>query len=1650
MKKLTYITTLLIVLLTVSEVFGQRPQRFRKNQPFLEELTRFFELGNNKVRSDTLLQKFGVAWENWGFTEDEKKYIFDAADKMLQAKTRPNPFPHFENYLVSLLLFKERKHDRDSWEKWHESLIYLFEEESLRKAEEFQEFTLLLLKENALYKSKSTVWTPSTSDYLFEYDDKDKYKAAVYFENIKLNCEAFMNDSLNIYNTSGRYYPISEEWRGKGGTVTWERAGIPNSIRAELKNYTIEMKHYFYKADTVEFHHSTYFSAPIAGSLEDRIVRPRMVKDSLGNESVDLDKVTYPRFTSFDKQVVIKNILTDIDFAGSFSMQGQKVYGRETSNAPAMLEFKRGGRVFARVTSTSFAMLADKITSVDAAVTFYLEKDSIFNTNMELAFDKKTKKLTISQPARTMIKSFFTDTYHALSFDSHMITWVTDDDKLYLRSLPTIAQNTVYFQSLNYFSRSRDKLISPDNRLFQIKRAIETNSGISSGVFTTEQVALEMKETPINVRKMLVELASTGLVEFNPYSNVGHAGPRFFEYIEMRAGRRDFDNIVITSELYRSAINGEIDLTNNSLRIYGVSKVPLSLRQAVDIRPADKTITVKKGLNFEFDGQVLSGALYAIDNDALFNLKKDPMVTPDIFARLDSLRNVYFGSENQFKESVKTKMAMEIPDEVVNIITNNAAKGLFRIVGRSFQFNYNEYKITLNKVDSATMSIGVSARAANGDTILVARPVRSTLEPKNTGKGYFEGVFFIDKSDNKSGKSFHVEFPKFKFVDPSYVFYDKRSEQHWNVADSAMRGIYPRNRFYYEIAPFELDSVNYMTINQRFPGKLVSAGIFPDIAFDLRIMEDFALGFLYKMPKVGLDMYGVKGTFFKELKLSNSGLESKEGELHFITSKIHSRDFVMYPDSTKTRTFAWNFTVDQSLKKPEFPTATGDTVYMVWYPYKDLMYLKTKKKPTEMYANKTYMEGLFALSSKRLTSDGRITYKNGSYVSQMFEFNANTIESDSATFSVRDNKGQLAFHTDKIKPPKRLKDYADTEEDTPTENSEKKRNKKKGDNVPDSLRLKRDTSEIPRFDHVKLKVDYTTYISEFRTRDSKVFVTFDKSTYNAFVHRFYWKMNDNLVEVGDAKEQTNEQVRKLELENKQLDEVLKSGYAHLYIRKQDSLNFYSGQTVLVVDSQLMISKTVPYIDIADISIYPTQPFYIEKTAKMRTLKEAKMVANRLTRFHSIFDASIDVYGRYNYAGTGKYVYIDDERKTQIINFHEITVNDSMRTIAKGKIPLEDAFTLNKGFEFKGNVDLYAPRQLLVFAGEARISHDCKRLGLDWFEFRSEINPDSVLLDVTLKDVKKADRRFAGSFISKDSIFVYSAFMLNKQRFNDAEIFAAVDTSDISKVYFDSKNQKYIVASPDKLRKYQNAGQYFSLDLQTCDVHAKGEMGFGMDFEFLKMKAVGDLNHQTISDTLKMNMMLGVDFMFNAEAVDFMGKMIMQSTDSTIDVTSDAYRENMIEMLGSSAVVDSLLAQLAMNGMFTTFPNELKYNLFFNDLKMVWSPKTQSFRSVGLIGIGNIGTKQINKYVNGYVNVMKNRTDDMIDIYLEANESTWFFFTYSRGIMSSLSSLNTFNDIIFDVKEKDRTKEENGKIYYYEKSSLPNRAASMRRYQGDEP
>jgi len=181
------------------------------------------------------------------------------------------------------------------------------------------------------------------------------------------------------------------------------------------------------------------------------------------------------------------------------------------------------------------------------------------------------------------------------------------------------------------------------------------------------------------------------------------------------------------------------------------------------------------------------------------------------------------------------------------------------------------------------------------------------------------------------------------------------------------------------------------------------------------------------------------------------------------------------------------------------------------------------------------------------------------------------------------------------------------------------------------------------------------------------------------------------------------------------------------------------------------------------------------------------------------------------------------------------------------------------------------------------------------------------------------------------------------------------------------------------------------------------------------------------------------FHFDAEALKMMADDIRSiPTLKAVNLSSEFNTKAMRDLLGEQAA-RTLNEELQLFGVARSLPKEYTSQILLNDVTLKWNPNTMSFISTGKIGIGFIGQQPLNIYADGWVELQRKRSGDLLDIYIKANNNVWYWFSYFRGMLMSYSSNLTYNDLISNTKEKiRRDPRANSRVDYMYMLGLPDR------------
>jgi len=898
------------------------------------------------------------------------------------------------------------------------------------------------------------------------------------------------------------------------------------------------------------------------------------------------------------------------------------------------------------------------------------------------------------------------------------------------------------------------------------------------------------------------------------------------------------------------------------------------------------------------------------------------------------------------------------------LFNGTVSSGKFEFLGKDFIFDYEEFKIKMKTIDSIKIFTEAFEPDVNGN--IPFKKVQTLIENVN-------GELRIDAPKNKSGWGRATTFPSFKSFKESYAFYDKRT---------IFKGVYNKDKFYFKLNPFSIDSLdNFRKEALRFDGKFVSSGIFPDFDDTLTLQKDYSLGFIRQTPTGGFPIYGSRGNFNQEIRLSNKGLRGG-GDINFSSSVSKVSDLLFFPDSANG--IGNSFDVKEGTA-PEFPNVHGDTVRLHFMPYKDLLQAFDIKRPFIAYKEKAEFRGRFDLTIKELTGNGKVDFEKADLSSGKITFKRRIFLSDSANFHLKAlNEDGFTFSTV----------------------------------------------------NVNSRIDFDQRMGNFITNGDDSYVKFDKNQYIAYMDRFKWLMDTEEIELGDSQKKIDADVaeKAIDLEGPEFISIHP---------RQDSLRFYAPGAKYNIKKYIISCKNVPFINVADARMFPKNgDVTIFKNALMDTLRNSSILANTVTKFHTIKNTTTNIFSKRNYLASGEYEYLDENEKPYLIKFSTIRPDTQGQTISEGYISEKEKFQFNDHFSFAGKVYLFANNEFLSYQGGTRIVNNCKKIGKSYLQFKGEINPKDIQIPIPKKALDvKGGAVGTGLFFSQDTNMVYASFLSPQGARSAKEIIEADGL-----LTYDKENNLYEISNKEKLMEMSLPGNYVSLNIENCEIFSEGRYNLSSDLGQVKINSVGNSNYSTVKDSIQFNLMMIFDFFFESSAIKKMGKdfeLYLESLKPVL-LEGDLFNHGLIEILGKDKG-DRAISEINLYNQYKKFPDELEKNIVLNDVKMTYNREAKAYLSEGMIGLGNILKTEIFRYVKGTIQLKKQRGKDILDIYLEADANTWYYFNYYNGTMLAVSSNDLFNNDIKALKGKNKKmKVESGPSYRFDATSVKKKDDFLRK------
>ncbi|MCC3154833.1 hypothetical protein Q3A66_17120 [Hymenobacter sp. BT770] len=878
-----------------------------------------------------------------------------------------------------------------------------------------------------------------------------------------------------------------------------------------------------------------------------------------------------------------------------------------------------------------------------------------------------------------------------------------------------------------------------------------------------------------------------------------------------------------------------------------------------------------------------------------------------------------------------------------------------RFKGREFKFDYDGFYVDMAKIDSIV--IRSEAKDAKG------KPTGKHADFALTNKGKVStGRLFLNDPKNKSGRKKKGQYPAFDSKSGANVYFRKQD---------VLGGAYD-STMVFDIPPFKLDSLNGIGKTATgFNGTFRSGGIIPDIQTKLTVQEDGSLGFVYDVPKDGFPLYKGRGRVFNKVKMNGKGLQG-DGTITYQSGTFTSNSFVFYRDSVVTvgRTGAIAAKKAEGVDIPKMSLPTG--YLMNWNVRRDSMFLTTPRtgEAIRMYTaadqkTKTVtaynFKGTAVLTPKNVGGDGRLDGPQSFIKSPAFTFKTDSYSGRKATVSIKSAEANKPALT--------------------------------ANDVAFDYNLSRGFADFKREEGSKASIDLP--YSKFKTTLSG--------------GHWDFKKKQVVLRVAANADSTK-------------------SYFYSTNPDQQGLKFKASSGVYDLAKYRMQVGGVPYIAAADAWITPDSgKVSIGANGRIQRFRNAGVVLDSLDKFHHLVKGNVEVLSKAAFTGNAEYT-IKTARDSVALRFGNFEPDPAAILAGKGRAARKNKdefagaatvgpptvatavvspgskFQLTPRIGYRGNVLLNSRRRGFAFDGQVQLQFGKDRKSAEWIAMKDSIDPKNFSLN--LKDIKAEDGSplVTGLFMSDQTNKVYPLYAATLPNNTDVSILK-VD----GQLRYDDKKGIYTISRNDLSDVNAYEGAMLAYTDATNSLSFRGPMTFINSNKNYKLVGSGVGTANPDSARYSIDALLGFDIGMPEKAVAAMGTELARVTKGSPEALDGSTNElyKLGQFIGNKGVEEYTMRKGATADLMKLSP-KLMHTIMLSKVDLRWSEKRRAWYSVGKLGLAGVGKQPLNALIDGHVEIRRENNTDLVEIYLEPEPQTWYYFKYANNLLLAKSSSENFD------------------------------------------
>ena len=515
------------------------------------------------------------------------------------------------------------------------------------------------------------------------------------------------------------------------------------------------------------------------------------------------------------------------------------------------------------------------------------------------------------------------------------------------------------------------------------------------------------------------------------------------------------------------------------------------------------------------------------------------------------------------------------------------------------------------------------------------------------------------------------------------------------------------------------------------------------------------------------------------------------------------------------------------------------------------------------------------------------------------------------------------------------------------------------------------------------------------------------------------------------------------------------GSSYFYATRSDldSLAFNATSATYNIDNYQLLVKGIPYIKVADAKITPeNNQVLVLENAKIGTLKNTTIVIDTLTGYHHLYDGTIDIISRNKFAGSATYRFVNTVKDTFAIKIDKFELvpdkakgkNNKLHTQASGFVNEKDNVVISPGMVYKGDAIMYAPDPAFALDGFIKLQYRPNPKQDIWIKYQSsETSTQKVKFNFSTARTEEDEPLTAGIFYDNDNQ-LYSIFVNPKKSVMDQPFFTPDGI-----LSFDVDSSAYRIDDTLKTGGTSFKGRIFDLNIKTNNLQFEGPVDFNIKSKSIELQTSVIGRGNDTANIFRMDAFLTLNYTLPSQVTDMMGEEISKA--AGILGLPQAYGNDpsllykVSEIIGENATEDYEKKSLQAYTPLISISPRLDKSIVISKVNLFYDPKNKAWFSKGKIGISNISRKDVNVLSNGFLEIKKAESGDIINLFLQISPTIWYYFNFEENRLMVVSTNADINGLI---KDKSTALKANFGEYFFLNGETKDALTFINRFRND--